>query len=1030
MSDNCQHKNPLKHQGSSQGDRLLSALLPENVELHGLTEEDWLKFAYDYAQLVNYYPSDDPTSTKGDWQTFFESSDDVSSLINRYGEGDVEPHMALFMSFLKLLSYPQESLNEIPKRHLDFYYNEVLQLEKKPFQPDQVHVLFELAKNAKDELVDIDVLLKAGKDSEGNPLQYKTLNSLVVNQGKVASLKSVFVDKEDEGTEILRYAPMANSKGGIEEELDDGESWLAFGNGKWPRADLGFYISSKLLLMAEGRRFINLKFNLSELPGIQDANYKAFVTTEKKWLSVPVVDIETSNSEFDMILKIEIPSDLDPIVSYDEEVHAEGLPVKEPVLKILFEKKAGEELTEPVDYNFVKDRTIEKLELEVQAELTESLQLQNELGNVDPSKPFMPFGSRPKVGSKLEILSPEMYNKPISKFDLNMQWLNTPASFSQHYEHYQDAIQKQKALYSDYSDMIASYTYVWLLPQFVIMNGSSGTGGGDEVPPDTMKDDFKVKIESPYNPDPSGDDPYRGQLFSEPPQVEINISENPVKVSNGEIDMILTESFYHDLYSEIYVNAVLKAQNSDSSSGGGNGNGNGNGSEAPSVDLPNEPYTPLLDKLTLTYTAKESVVFGHQEESESSAIMFHRHPFGIKKVDKNEQTLVPTYKNNELYIGLENQSAGSNISLLFQVAEGSENPAHSTFEEGDIDWWELSQNRWQEVKPSDFARNQTNNFLRSGIAELPISKSATKENTLLDTGLYWLRVRLKKEEDAVSRFINVHAQASEAIFYDQENSTDHLDDGLPSKTIGQLVNPRAQIKSVAQPYASFGGKPEESDDSYYRRVSERLRHKERAVSIWDYEHLVLQEFPSLYKVKCLNHTRLDETCLNEMSPGDVTLVLIPKITEGNTEHRLKPKVSQDFKDQVEEYVRQKNSMHASIKAADAIYELVRFEFKIQFHTGLDFNYYQNQTREDLKRLLAPWVFDLDAAIEFGGSFSEYQVVNYLENLEYVDYISDFALFHQPFGGDFTRKTMVEPSNSMAILVPSENHDITQAEKCE
>jgi len=50
MSDNCQHTNPLKHQGSSQGERLLSALLPENVELHGLTEEDWLKFAYDFAQ--------------------------------------------------------------------------------------------------------------------------------------------------------------------------------------------------------------------------------------------------------------------------------------------------------------------------------------------------------------------------------------------------------------------------------------------------------------------------------------------------------------------------------------------------------------------------------------------------------------------------------------------------------------------------------------------------------------------------------------------------------------------------------------------------------------------------------------------------------------------------------------------------------------------------------------------------------------------------------------------------------------------
>lgn len=1020
MSNDCKHTNPLTHQGSSQGERLLSALLPENVELHGLTEEDWLKFAYDYAQLINYYPSDNPKNTKGDWQTFFESSDDVTSLLNRYGEGDVEPHMALFISFLKLLSYPQQSLNGIPKRHLDFYYKEVLQLEKESFRPDSVHVLFELAKNAKDQLVDQDVSLKAGKDNKGHPLHYKTTNSLVVNPAKVASLKSVFVDKGEGGIQILRHAPMANSKDGVEEELDEGESWMAFGDSSWPRAELGFYISSHLLLMGEGRRMVRLKFNLSELPDIDKINYRVFVTTEKEWLSVPVVEIIKSDPDHDLILELEVASDQDPIVSYNEEVHAEGLPVTDPVLKMLFEKPADEPgKWQPVDYHLVSERSIEKLELEVQAELTESLQLQNELGNLDPSKPFMPFGSRPKVGSKLEIISPEMHNKPITKFDLSMRWLNTPASFSEHYKHYQDAIQKQKQLYSDYSDMIASYTYVWLLPEFVLSNGSSGTGEVEAIPPDTMKDDFKVKIESPYNTGTSGDDPDRSPLFSEPPQVTIDISENPVKVSNGEIDVILTESFYHDLYSEIYVNAVLEAQNPPSPP-----------PPDTSVDLPNEPYTPLLDQLTLTYTAKESVVFDEEGESESTTVMFHLHPFGTKKVDENEQTFVPTYKNNELYVGLENQAAGSNISLLFQVAEGSENPSHSSFEENEIDWWELSDNNWKKIESSDFARNQTNNFLRSGIVELPISRQATKGNTLLDGGLYWLRVRLKKEEDAVSRFINVHAQASEAIFVDQGNSTDHLNDGLPPKTISQLVNPRAQIKSVTQPYASFGGEPAESDDSFYRRVSERLRHKDRAVSIWDYEHLVLEEFPSLYKVKCLNHTHWDGDRLEEMSPGDVTLVLIPKITEGNTEFRLKPMVSQDFKDRVQEYVIQKTSIHARIKTANAIYELVRFEFMIRFNKGLDFNFYKSKTSEDLKRLLAPWVFESDAAIEFGGRFSEYQIVNYLENLEYVDFITDFAMFQQPSGSeDFIRKSVVEPSNPMAILVPAENHDIEEAKTC-
>ena len=36
---------------------------------------------------------------------------------------------------------------------------------------------------------------------------------------------------------------------------------------------------------------------------------------------------------------------------------------------------------------------------------------------------------------------------------------------------------------------------------------------------------------------------------------------------------------------------------------------------------------------------------------------------------------------------------------------------------------------------------------------------------------------------------------------------------------------------------------------YYTRVSERLRHKNRAIQLWDYEHLILQNFPHLYRVK-------------------------------------------------------------------------------------------------------------------------------------------------------------------------------------
>src|SRR5690606_21409331 len=129
----------------------------------------------------------------------------------------VQPHLALFITFLKLLAYPQKSLNEIPGRHLDFYYRKILRLKPKAFTPDTVHVIFELAKNAGKELVEAKSLLEAGKDMEGNPRFYNTERDLVVNKAKIAGLKSIYKDNSNR----VRYAIKSNTKDGLEEALDE-----------------------------------------------------------------------------------------------------------------------------------------------------------------------------------------------------------------------------------------------------------------------------------------------------------------------------------------------------------------------------------------------------------------------------------------------------------------------------------------------------------------------------------------------------------------------------------------------------------------------------------------------------------------------------------------------------------------------------------------------------------------------------------------------------------------------------------------
>jgi hypothetical protein len=63
------------------------------------------------------------------------------------------------------------------------------------------------------------------------------------------------------------------------------------------------------------------------------------------------------------------------------------------------------------------------------------------------------------------------------------------------------------------------------------------------------------------------------------------------------------------------------------------------------------------------------------------------------------------------------------------------------------------------------------------------------------------------------------------VFEDNENDPQHLKQALPASTISKLIKPNAAIKSVTQPYASFGGQMKEESNSFYTRVSERLRLK-------------------------------------------------------------------------------------------------------------------------------------------------------------------------------------------------------------
>jgi hypothetical protein len=203
-------------------------------------------------------------------------------------------------------------------------------------------------------------------------------------------------------------------------------------------------------------------------------------------------------------------------------------------------------------------------------------------------------------------------------------------------------------------------------------------------------------------------------------------------------------------------------------------------------------------------------------------------------------------------------------------------------------------------------------------------------------------------------------------------------------------------------------------------VSERLRHKNRAITLWDYENIILQEFPAIHKVKCLNHS--SETSF--LAPGNVLLVVIPDIVNKNVFDIYQPRVSKATLNAVQYHVSRLNSLHVKARVINPDYEEVTVDLKVKFKFGFDESYYLRVLNENITRFLSPWAFESTADIQFGVTLHRSFIINYIEKLNYIDYVEDIKLIK---GGEISL-TSVTPSSPKAILVSAKQHNLSIATK--
>ena len=1047
----CLSQNPLVRDGVSQQQRLLKTLLPSYVNVDERSVKDLAQFVYELGEEIQYYEYDNATATviKDTWDIFFKITDEEWDKFNLEGylaklklQKETQPHLALFFGFLYIFRIAQDDLNTITRRHLDFYYREVLQLHENPAVPDQAAVIFNLAKNVDDYLVKEGTQLKGGKDDTGVERIYEVEEDIVVNKAKVADLKAVFANidnrlKDDvpgiQNDNRIYASTVANSSDGEGGKIENEEmSWKTFGQPEITESggvftadrkepEIGFALASPILFLAEGNRAITLELTFPSNTGLNGAllhdHFVVRLSGEKEWLKAEALTTsDTQSSGNKITLKRTLNEGQAAVVSYSEKVLLQPFKTQWPVIQVLLNT---EKVHDPFIYKSLKNLKPQSVVIKVHVTGVKDLVLQNDHAVLDPSKPFVPFGNRPYVGSKFYIGSWEVFQKELSSLKIRFQWNDLPSgTFGNYYTNYGEiadsdtapvpsSTRKNTSFKVDiksldnksWKDLLTTNTNLFTDASGNEISDGSNLPSAGTYSQLTSIDTNKLKII------------LRDEDLEEFDEFDVNTQKGFVRLTLQGVD------FGHAVFPNAYARQAIELAKE---------------SPAAWAQLPNPPYTPSLQELSLEYESAVTYSFNNTTASTTNTEQFfYLEPFGVKEVIKKGTTasfLLPQFDHEgNLYIGISDLVPPQTLSLLFQVAEGSANPNREVQE---VSWSILSNNEWIPLDEKSVLSDTTNDLLTSGIIQLAMPEEATKGNTLLPSQYYWIRASVTEQSDAVSKLIDIRAQAVLVKFKDNNNDPDHLRVALPAGSISKLVKSDSAIDKVEQPYSSFGGKVKEESRDYYTRVSERLRHKHRAITIWDYEHMTLQQFPSVYKVKCINHTRFEGTLANysEMAPGHVTLVVVSNVQNKNAVDPLRPMTSLATLDSIHSYIDGLNPMSAEIHVKNPIYEEVKVSFKVKFFSS-DIGYYQNKLEQELKEFLSPWSSGCAADITFGGKIHKSVILNFVEERSYVDFVSCFKMFHivplDPTHDPNKDRDEAIATTAVSILGSADGHDIMQ-----
>lgn len=926
------------------------------------------------------------------------------------------PHIGLMYGFFQAFELVKKKLNQLPQRHLDFYYQTILQQKKKKAISDFTYIFIQLKESIYQYELPNNIIFKAGTNANGTPIEFKNYHAVALSGARIKHLSTLLIYaspqnhplKTVKGVSDIYYENIQLKK---RNHFNNSKPWKLFGKPTEKNStDIGWAIASPLFFTKSGQRNYNIGFKFTAsssdkarkiLKKMADKSsysieqlyhyffYKNFeirITGLSGWKSVShefeINDFLNEKSNI-IQLRFGLSAKDGPWIPFNPKIHPSQYNENHPLIEIVPKNN-----TSYYPYSILKQLVWTTCYVDVEVKNSTSIQLYNKHGLIDQGAPFPLFGVNPSKNDEFYIGNIEWSDKNLTNLDIDIVWDQLPyPNFETYYQEYKTADFKDEEF-----EVITQDEKPLITHQLFILN--------DEGKLNTKTSWKNIQIDKKAS--------NASSLHF------LNLKEDPdafIKFKLVAPNYGFGQGIYRSEMINFSKNHLQYSKNK------------------PPAVAPNPPFVPYAKKMVVNYKSSNYIDLGtiNKKEAGTPFSLYHLDPLGIYPAVKENHIrsdkLVPYLKKRGyLYMGVQHLIPGQVLSLYFKLKQSFTNTNNLKdtflieFLEGD---------KWASLDKSKVLKLSISGGTSSGALSFITPTSLSSNHPFFDPENYWFRFSVRQNfipfmgkcECIITNPVTVSRHKIEN--YEQYQH-------IPAHTINSTLETIKEVDKIVQPMPSIGGRNTEKKQEFYERVSKRLQHKNRMVRMEDYKNLLYENFEDIKWIKVVTPTNS-----KKVKAGEVHLILMPRFK--NLHELSELSFNGTRIDQIKNYISSKTFPGLDIKVFSPLPEIIKIYASLIISA--------NQSIPSLMEInkiindeIAPWAIKEDLRNNKSAPDSSFNLVKLTSKLKKLAFVKEvkncgaikISCNHK---GDYNYTDtadgmeILKPTSYKNIFIPAEDHII-------